>query len=196
MRVRVAVCGTILALLVILICARIQRSRVDPPSPDDAVVGDAPVVNDSHDSHDSQFRPVQTATDGYVTSHECRECHPREHESWNASYHRTMTQLVSPDTVMSGVAPSTFTDVSHGRSYRLWWEQGRFLVRMHDPDTPDAALAEQVVRQVVMSTGSHHMQVYWYSSGFFPSSGSVADRLSERGPHLGPAEFGIPYASG
>src|SRR5215472_16913430 len=45
-------------------------------------------------------RPVQVESQRYVSSNECRSCHPREYESWFSSYHRTMTQLAAPETVM------------------------------------------------------------------------------------------------
>ncbi|MDE2657988.1 MAG: hypothetical protein OSB61_11075, partial [Verrucomicrobiota bacterium] len=35
----------------------------------------------------------------YAGSDSCRDCHANEHKSWHASYHRTMTQLMSPETV-------------------------------------------------------------------------------------------------
>ena len=35
----------------------------------------------------------------YAGSDSCRDCHANEHKSWHASYHRTMTQLISPETV-------------------------------------------------------------------------------------------------
>jgi hypothetical protein len=32
-------------------------------------------------------RPVQLSADGYVSSAECRSCHPSNYASWRASYH-------------------------------------------------------------------------------------------------------------
>ena len=44
-------------------------------------------------------RPVQVLDYGYVSSDECRKCHPQNHASWHASYHRTMTQVATPETL-------------------------------------------------------------------------------------------------
>ena len=105
--------------------------------------------------------------DGYVTSNACRECHRDEHASWHASYHRTMTQVASPETVVG-----RFDDVLlafGGRSYRLARREDEFWVQMIDPDGAQAKRARgrvggegpRVWKRVVMTTGSHHMQVYW-----------------------------------
>ena len=45
-------------------------------------------------------RPLEVLSDGYVASHTCRECHPSEHASWSASYHRSMTQVATPSAVI------------------------------------------------------------------------------------------------
>ena len=44
-------------------------------------------------------RPVQITGDGYVTSETCRSCHPSQYDTWYGSFHRTMTQVATPDTV-------------------------------------------------------------------------------------------------
>src|SRR5580698_7630201 len=46
-------------------------------------------------------RPVQDPRDGYVSSNTCEACHPREYETWHSSYHRTMTQVASTETVLA-----------------------------------------------------------------------------------------------
>jgi hypothetical protein len=43
-------------------------------------------------------RPIQVADDGYTSSETCRACHPDQYNTWYASYHRTMTQVATPDT--------------------------------------------------------------------------------------------------
>ena len=35
----------------------------------------------------------------YAGSDSCRACHPDQYTSWHRSYHRTMTQLATPETV-------------------------------------------------------------------------------------------------
>ena len=44
--------------------------------------------------------PAQVKTNGYTSSASCRACHPSQYASWHKSYHRTMTQLAGPHSVM------------------------------------------------------------------------------------------------
>ena len=117
---------------------------------------------------------------GFVSSNECRSCHPQEYATWHASYHRTMTQVVGPDTVLAD-----FEDLElwfDGRPYNLSRRDGEFWVELSDPNGVDEVIAAaqrgdislaremasrlpRVRRRIVMSTGSHHYQLYWYSSG-------------------------------
>ena len=43
--------------------------------------------------------PFRRDDSEYAGSDSCRDCPANEHKSWHASYHRTMTQLISPETV-------------------------------------------------------------------------------------------------
>lgn len=116
------------------------------------------------------YRPIEVAADEYVSSRTCQACHPRNYATWHASYHRTMTQVAGPTAV---VAP--FNDIRldlHGRKYQLQRRGDEFWVEMDDPDwTADASRAGEtgqpprVQRRIVMTTGSHHLQVYWYATG-------------------------------
>ena len=45
-------------------------------------------------------RPIQVSAGGYVSSETCRGCHPSQYASWDESYHRAMTQLPTPETVV------------------------------------------------------------------------------------------------
>ncbi len=119
-------------------------------------------------------------TAAYATSSSCVPCHPAEYRSWRASYHRTMTQAVRPETVIGDFEDLTL--VFDGRPYELYESAGKFWVELSDPDQVDQALAlaqsgdfaaaqelartiPRVQRQLVLSTGSHHYQLYWYRSG-------------------------------
>ena len=111
--------------------------------------------------------------DAFVTSDTCRSCHPGEHHSWHRSYHRTMTQIAGPDTVLGDFSRPSI--VIHGREYRVWREGDRFMVNLLDPDkeqdfhdarqrgvdTTEAEEAHRVTRPIVMTTGSQHYQSYW-----------------------------------
>ncbi len=43
--------------------------------------------------------PKVDRTGDYVSADTCKKCHPGAHASWHDTFHRTMTQVVSPETV-------------------------------------------------------------------------------------------------
>lgn len=114
-----------------------------------------------------------SAAEAFVTSSECKACHPSQYDSWHRSFHRTMTQTASPVSVICD-----FDDVelaSRRRSYRLARRGDEYWVNMVDPDwehdlvargtdPTNVASAPRVDRRIVMTTGSHHMQTYWVGS--------------------------------
>jgi len=107
--------------------------------------------------NDASHRPIVVLEDGYIGSDACRECHPQNHESWHASYHRTMTQLATPETVVG-----SFDNVEHhyvGESYRLQRRGDEFWIET-DVQGPDGQMRPSS-RRIVMTTGSHHFQAYW-----------------------------------
>ncbi len=113
-------------------------------------VSSPPVVN----------RPIEVVEDGYASSARCVSCHPANVSSWEASYHRTMTRIASPASVLGD-----FEDVRldlDGADYRL----------VRDGDSFAVVLPDQDRREIVMTTGSHRMQVYW-----FEDSGRVTGQL-------------------
>lgn len=122
----------------------------------------------------AQGRPAKAEELGYVSSETCRSCHPREYATWHRSFHRTMTQEVGLDTVISDW-DTTLT--IRGREYRLYRVGEEFWVDMEDPqfgewgrDTYGDFLrseneTERVQKRAVLATGSHHQQVYWFSAG-------------------------------
>lgn len=116
--------------------------------------------------------PHQVAHGGFTGSTACRDCHREQFDSWHGSYHRTMTQVATPETV---VAPFDRVRLSsRGRDYLFTREADEFYVTMVDPDWEAGAIANgvdiersrppAVKLRVVMTTGSHHMQGYWVSS--------------------------------
>jgi len=108
-------------------------------------------------------RPVELPDDGYVSSDTCRSCHPEQYASWEASYHRTMTQVATPETVV----PS-FDGVEvqvHGRRYEFSQDGDELWVDMEDPYYDGSGPAPRVRRRIVMTTGSHHEQDFWFESG-------------------------------
>jgi hypothetical protein len=116
-------------------------------------------------------RPIEVASDRYVSSRTCRACHPSQYASWHASYHRTMTQTATPQSVAAifdGVRVEAGAMTLEQRGDQLWAE-------FNDPDdlrprtAPPSPLAGTEVvrirRQVVLTTGSHNQQIYWYATG-------------------------------
>jgi hypothetical protein len=110
-------------------------------------------------------RPVQQRGDGFVSSDTCEACHPGEYGSWHASYHRTMTQVATPETAVTSFDGVTIDGV-HGRPMRLRQNGQALWAEFDDPDSQEPAdRRPRIERQVVMITGSHHQQVFWYASG-------------------------------
>src|SRR5688572_24528481 len=84
----------------------------------------------SHKAPDEalESRPLEIAADGYLGSQACRECHPHQHATWHGSYHRTMTQIPTADSVVgdfAGVSLERF-----GGHFRLGREKDRFWVEL------------------------------------------------------------------
>ena len=107
---------------------------------------------------DATDRPIAIAHDGYVSSNACIECHQDEHASWHQSYHRTMTQVVSEETVAG---------LFDGQTRKIYdWEfrperrDDEFWMAFRSTKT-----GMQFDHKLVLSTGSHHMQKYWYHTG-------------------------------
>ncbi|HET6585609.1 MAG TPA: multiheme c-type cytochrome, partial [Nannocystaceae bacterium] len=93
---------------------------------------------------------------GYVGSQRCRACHASAWESWHGSFHRTMTQLAAPEVVLARAA--TMPD---GSALERTESGARWL--------PGGGGAP---RPIVMTTGAHHMQIYWT-----PAEGGVLQAL-------------------
>src|SRR5947208_9452559 len=114
-------------------------------------------------------RPAQAARDGYESSSACRACHPSEYASWHASFHRTMTQIASPETVAASFDNVSVSDVV-GEFMRLEIRGQQLWAEFDDPDRVGAGAGVEprvarIRRRVVMTTGSHNQQIYWYATG-------------------------------
>ena len=137
------------------------------------VLGDAPPVSDQTRNTPDLPGPLEDPGDDYISSSACRECHQNEHQSWHRSYHRQMTQRASPESVKAPFAGELVT--SGNRSWRLFREGDRFFVEGVDLDwefsnyeseldinaVPNPPISTQ---EIVMTTGSHHLQQYWLES--------------------------------
>lgn len=110
-------------------------------------------------------RPIQIVEEGYVSSTACRACHPAQYESWHTSFHRSMTQVATPETVQADFDGTRIADIQ-GQPMVLQRRGAEFWAEFDDPDrTRPGELPSRITRQVVMVTGSHHQQVYWYRTG-------------------------------
>ena len=130
--------GALLALIVGLFA--VSRNSVEPLTEEGAI-------------------PLVVHDDRYVSSRACRDCHPGKHDSWHESFHRTMTQLATPETVVGNFNDVDLQDQENGRRYHLSRTNKDFLVTIED-----TAQGSSETRSVVMTTGSHHMQIYWMST--------------------------------
>ncbi|MBI3862271.1 MAG: hypothetical protein HY290_10290 [Planctomycetia bacterium] len=105
-----------------------------------------------------------------AASASCRNCHPEHYDSWHRTFHRTMTQVAGPDTV---VAPFDGVVLQNTRLIVPLFRRGEeFWTTMVDPEWQDDWLKRGidpashpspriVDKRIVMTTGSHHMQAYW-----------------------------------
>jgi hypothetical protein len=113
------------------------------------------------------FRPIEVTGDGYTKASACMECHDEQYESWHDSYHRTMTQIATTDSVMGNFKNQTVA--FNGRTYQMT-EQGDLCwveipTNVVQPEGQNVSPSERTQLPIVMSTGSHHMQVYWFPMG-------------------------------
>jgi predicted CXXCH cytochrome family protein len=100
----------------------------------------------------AQLTPGLRARDRYLGSSACRGCHPDAWQSWHDSWHRSMTQLAASDTMLA-----RWDDVVLPDGTRLRHDGARPVVER----SRDGRLH---VDPVVMTTGAHHMQLYWLPS--------------------------------
>lgn len=121
-------------------------------------------------------RPIQSHVAGYVSSNACRACHPGNYASWHASFHRTMTQVATPQSLppdMDGL------ELTHdGREYKAERSGDKFFMRTR---TEGGSYGE--AQQVVLVTGSHNLQILWLETGQgrtlqqFPFGYIVAEKM-------------------
>src|SRR5438477_5932993 len=115
----------------------------------------------------------------YVSSIHCRSCHPQQYASWHRSFHRTMTQVASTETVRGNFNNLVLN--YDGDDHRVERRGKEFWVELVDPDWKLVQAIKQreweagrskfppvkpeqppkVWKRVDMLTGSHHMQACW-----------------------------------
>lgn len=116
--------------------------------------------------------PEQVPRRGFLSSQACQRCHEKSHESWHRSFHRTMTQVASTESIQAPFDGRQLT--RNGTTCTVEQRGDTFWVTVPDPDveyqlfqernTASPPTPQMVERQVVLTTGSHHMQIYWLPS--------------------------------
>ena len=111
-------------------------------------------------------RPIEVRSDGYVSSDTCRACHAHQYATWHDSYHRTMTQVADPDAVVGRFDGSLLKlPMSGGTAlFRPRREGSRFMADLQLPSSEFGGSPDKLSAPLVVTTGSHHMQLYWLPS--------------------------------
>ena len=144
--------------------------------------------------------PTQVKSDGYTSSASCRACHPSQYASWHKSYHRTMTQLAGPHSVMGKFDGTEVA--SGGLLYSVYQTNDQYWAKMPDPEiimktietgrrindhnyqirtngvlsVIDLRTVPRVDKRVVMTTGSHHYQTYWVEGSVLNPTNQINER--------------------
>ncbi len=111
-------------------------------------------------------RPIRVSTEGYAGSETCLDCHKRNHATWYASYHRTMTQLPENGLVLGDFENADIRFGSDEHTYRTRKHSGRLWVEMDNQSNFQFnRTGKREEFPIELMTGSHHMQLYWISLG-------------------------------
>jgi hypothetical protein len=115
-------------------------------------------------------RPIEVASDRYVSSRTCRACHPSQYASWHASYPADDDAggdaAVCRDQLRRSASrggarwhwSSEATSCGRSSTILIGVREGAGIItRMVGP--------RRINRQVVLTTGSHNQQIYWYATG-------------------------------
>src|SRR4029450_12251896 len=103
-------------------------------------------------------RPIQSHIAGYVSSNACRACHPGNYTSWHVSFHRTMTQVATPQSLPPDMDKLELA--FNSQEYKAERRGDKFFVRTR---SEGGSFGEP--QQVVLVTGSHNLQILWLEVG-------------------------------
>jgi len=146
-------------------------------------------------------RPVQRLDQNYVSSDTCRSCHPGNYASWHASYHRTMTQVAKPENLAAGDIDGL--ELTHdGLLWRVERRGGAYFAQSRPLNGGASSFGP--AQEVVLLTGSHHLQILWLATGEgrtltqFPLGYIVAEKMwaPVTQTFLLPPEYKTFYAAG
>ena len=107
-------------------------------------------------------RPIEAPLEpDFVTSDSCRSCHPGNYASWHASFHRTMTQVARPENFAADLNGVELNDGT--TAFRVERGEKAYFVRSKPIDAPASAYGKP--HEIVLLTGSHHLQIFWTETG-------------------------------
>ncbi len=110
-------------------------------------------------------RPKEEAFDGYVSSNTCRSCHPGEYNTWHATFHRTMTQVATRESVRAeDFEGRVFKD--GGLAFALERRGDEVWTKIWPANQATPVEADVHERRIVMTTGSHNYQAYWLDGDY------------------------------
>ena len=135
------------------------------------------------DPRTSGVRRPASVLDGYVLSSDCRECHMEQFNSWHRTFHRTMTQEASPETVLGDfVRSNTITYL--GVTAEMVRDGTNFYMKLRDQQGRAQSLP------VARTVGSRRMQQYLTVDGSRLVRLPVAyDLVNRRWMHLNGSFF-------
>ena len=140
------------------------------------------ILSASWQSEPPKNRPIKLPADDYVSSDSCRSCHPGNYASWHASYHRTMTQVATPENCAANMDG---LELNYAKvDYRVERTGKAYYVRSKPQGA--AATAWGKPEEIVLLTGSHTLQVFWLETGEqrtlgqFPFAYIVAEKNGRR----------------
>ncbi|MFO0279263.1 MAG: cytochrome c3 family protein, partial [Planctomycetota bacterium] len=107
----------------------------------------------------SPTAPLVAPSADYVGSAACRKCHPAEHATWHGSFHRTMSQPAARANLLASFERLELD--WWGKPVLLEWRGDTLWTKFERGGRRPAA----VERPVEQLTGSHQLQVLWYSTG-------------------------------
>ncbi len=123
-----------------------------------AAAGGALYRDAQYEVIEPENRPINSLVEDYVSSNACRSCHQDNYASWHASFHRTMTQVATPATILGDMDGLLLTH--DGREYKSERQGDKFFVRMKPPGGEFGP-----PKEVVLLTGSHKLQMAWLETG-------------------------------
>jgi len=117
--------------------------------------------------------PIALGNEEFASSKACRSCHPAEYASWHDSYHRSMTQSATRETVAAPRLRQSgrLRAETAGRTLELFVRGDQLWSSVPDPsitfgvasEAYESAFRSAPLRevQVQLLTGSHHHQAFW-----------------------------------